>query len=141
MDALRHVHTLLKPGGELIDSRPLGDGSAVAAGGRSLGRLDEREFSRELELLDAHVAALVRGGLFEARDKRLFDVDMQFDTAAELLSEVVTWRGTVVPVRLQRAVKAAEPPFRVRLSLGLAIYSASSTGSPTRTRPASTTPP
>jgi hypothetical protein len=139
--ALRNVHRMLRSEGLLLDSRPLADGARVEAGGRTLGRLDEREFARELVVLDRAVEGLVAEALFRPVDERVFEVAMDFDGPAELLSEVVTWRGIAVPVRLQRAVKRGEPPFEVRITTAVRVYEKGSTASPTRMRPGSTTSP
>ncbi|MBD0330096.1 MAG: hypothetical protein ICV64_08335 [Thermoleophilia bacterium] len=139
--ALRNVHRMLAPGGLLLESHPLAGGSRVEVDGSTLGALDEREFARELAVMERSLATLVAEGAFAPQAERRFDVAMRFDTASELLAEVVTWRGSTVSARLQRAVKRAEGPFAVRLTTLLRVYASGSTRSPTRTRPASSTSP
>jgi hypothetical protein len=141
VDALRNVQRMLIPGGVLLESHPLATRSSVEAGGRTLGSLDEREFARELAVMERSLAIVVDEGSLVPRAERRFEVVMHFETGGELLAEVVTWGGTAIPVRLQRAVKRAEPPFAVRIESLARVYASGSTGSPTRTRPGSSTSP
>jgi hypothetical protein len=141
VDALRNVHRMLVPRGVLLESHPLAGGSRVEAEGQMLGALDERELARQLGAMDRSVAVLVDEGRLLPREERRFEVAMRFDTAAELLSEVVTWDGTTISTRLQRLVKRAEAPLAVRIETLLRVYASGATGSPTRTRPGSSTSP
>jgi hypothetical protein len=124
--ALRNVHRMLAPGGLLLESHPLAGGSRVEAGGRVVGSPDERGFARELAAMERSLTSVVAESLFVPREERRFDVAMRFETAGELLAEVVTWRGSTISTRLQRAVKRAEAPFAVRLETLLRTYAKAS---------------
>jgi hypothetical protein len=140
VNALRKISRILVPGGLLLESHPLA-GSSVEAAGRVLGALDEREFGRVLDAMERSVAVLVDDGRLALRDERAFEVPMRFDTGAELLAEVVTWEGTTISVRLQRAIKPIETPLALRIASVVRLYTSGSTRSPTRTRPGSSTSP
>jgi hypothetical protein len=130
--ALRNVHRMLVPGGLLLESHPLAGGSRVEAGGRVLGALDEREFARELVVMNRSLGTVVDEGLFTPRDERTYEVTMRFESAVDLLSEVVTWRGSTISTRLQRAVKRADPdaPLALRIDTALRVYARREAGSP-----------
>jgi hypothetical protein len=132
VDALRNVHRMLVPGGVLLESHPLATGSRVEADGRVLGALDEREFARELVVMNRSLGTVVDEGLFTPRDERTYEVTMRFESAVDLLSEVVTWRGSTISTRLQRAVKRADPdaPLALRIDTALRVYARREAGSP-----------
>ncbi len=141
MHALRNVERMLAPGGRLLESHPLPGATVVDAARRGLGRLDDRDFARELRAMEASVAAAVDEGLVTPLAERRYEVAMRFDTGSELLQEVVTWRGATISVRLQRAVKRGQEPFAVELPAVLRVYATGSAGSPRRTLPGSSTSP
>jgi hypothetical protein len=130
--ALRNVHRMLVPGGLLLESHPLAGGSRVEAGARVLGALDEREFARELVVMNRSLGTVVDEGLFTPRDERTYEVTMRFESAVDLLSEVVTWRGSTISTRLQRAVKRADAdaPLALRIDTALRVYARREAGSP-----------
>lgn len=119
MDALRRVHEALVPQGIVLDLMPFEPQVPVEALDEELGRLDAREFAREVVETEAALARTVQQGLFVLERELRFDVFEHFDSAARLLETVRGWRGTRIPKRVQARVERAEPPFRVRQRLVL----------------------
>ncbi len=122
MDALRHAHEVLAPGGRLLLVHPYGAENPIEAAGGRLGALDAREFGDTVRAAEAGVAALVAEGLFAQEDERRFEVAEHFADAEELLEEVAGWQGTRTPAELAAAVRAAAPPLLVRLPLVLLLF-------------------
>ena len=114
VDALRRLHRTLVPDGVFLDMRPGPADSAVLAGGGVVGCLDESEFRRETEAVDAALLAAVREGVFALEDEVHFEVVHRFESAALLIEDVSGWRSTRVPPEVVERVELGRPPFEVR---------------------------
>ena len=119
MDALRRVHEALVPEGILLDLMPFEAAVPVETVDGELGRLDAREFARDVVATVGALMRTVRDGLYELERESTFDVLEHFESADRLLEEVDGWRGTMVPRPLQARLECADPPFRVRQPLVL----------------------
>jgi hypothetical protein len=146
VNALRNVHRMLVPRGILLDLHPIAPPDARAEShGVDLGALDQRVFAETVRQTEAGLEAAVRRGLFAPETRRELDVIERFETADELLETVGAWKKTRIPPDVAKRIRAADPPVDVRERLVLrrlrARYSSGATGSPTRTRPGSSTSP
>lgn len=121
MDALRNVHRMLVPHGVVLDLHPVPPDARVAREGRVLGSVDEREFWRDVEAMDAGVAAVVGEGLFEVTAEREFEIVEHWPSGTEALAELCGWGGSVVPHELAAAIEGAGPT-QIRESLVLRGY-------------------
>ena len=112
MDALRHVHRLLVPGGTMVDLHPLTE-QQVEAGGRRIGAIDEPQFiTSDLPNAEARLSEAVGAGLYTLEAETEFDFLQHFDRVEELLEakeEVLAQQPA-----LRRRVRAATPPLVLR---------------------------
>jgi hypothetical protein len=107
---LRRVHTALRPRGLLLDIHPLGMDFAVRAGSRGIGFIDARKFARVLAAMDAHVATVVRGGLFDEVQTLRRHVVERFDDGREARDEASTWEHLRMPLLLRLRLRRAHAP-------------------------------
>jgi hypothetical protein len=114
VNALRRIHRALVDGGVLLDLQPTLANAPVVGAGRTLGRLDEREFRQVADRVNGALEETVAAGLFAHERELVLDVVHRFDGARALLEEVRTWTGTRVPASLVRRLERARPPFDVR---------------------------
>ena len=119
MDALRRVHEALVPEGILLDLMPFEARVPVETLDEELGRLDAREFARDVLETEAAVLRALREGLYVLERELRFDVLEHFESAARLLEEAGGWQGTRIPRSLQVRIEQHEPPFWVRQRLVL----------------------
>ncbi len=99
--ALEKVHSLLKPGGELIDIHPLFDPPAfeVRVGAKKfpVGWLRETDDYEEYELADEALAEVVKRGLFALERQGIFSFVTHADTAAELKQYLIeNWSDAII---------------------------------------------
>lgn len=89
-----------------------------------VGRVDAREFARDVVKTEAGLASVVREGLFALEQERCFDVLEHFGSADRLLEGVGEWGRTRIPARLRASVARADAPFHVRERLLLRRFRA-----------------
>lgn len=110
MNALRHAHTLLTPGGTLVDVHPVSEERVESAKG-IVGTIAEPEWLRvDLPNSEDGLRQVVREGLFTLEAEVAYDVLEHFDEATELLdAKYDTLDGQH---ELISAIHAAPPPLR-----------------------------
>lgn len=112
MHALRHVHTLLVPGGTMLDLHPVTEQQAEA-GGRIVGVLCEPEFvARHLPNAEAALEQVIDEGLYASEAEIEFDVLQHFDTTEELLEKTADLLAD--QPALERRIRRTSPPFVLR---------------------------
>lgn len=112
MHALRHVHSLLVPGGTLVDLHPVNE-ERVEADGRPLGVIEDPDWlAVDLPNSEACVREAIREGLYELEAEVEFELLQHFDSADELLE--AKQEPLDVPSDLVRRLRSATPPFVTR---------------------------
>ena len=112
MHALRHVHSLLVPGGTLVDLHPVNE-ERVESAGNLLGVIEESEWvDIDLPNAEARVRDAIRNGLLELEAESSFELLQHFDDAEELIA--AKQEALDVQPDLVRAIRAARPPFVTR---------------------------
>jgi len=91
----------------MLSNAPVRNSSGV------LGRLDEREYRGFADRVNSLLEETIKAGLFVHEREVVFAVVHRFNSVAELLEAVTTWRGTAVPPPLLRRIKRSVPPFEV----------------------------
>lgn len=99
--ALEKVHSLLRPGGQLIDIHPMFDPPAfeVRVGERIFpaGWLRETDDYEEYEAADRALAEVVKRGLFSVERQGTFSFITHADTAAELRQYLIDeWQDAII---------------------------------------------
>ena len=117
MHALRHVHTVLTPGGTLVDVHPVTEEQVESALG-VVGVIREPDWVNvDLPNSEAALREVVRDGLYEQEAETDYDVLQHFDEAEELLDakrEILDGQD-----ELQRAIAATSPPLVTRMHVVL----------------------
>ena len=125
VDALRRIHSALKPGGLLVDTQPLSPRPPVRAGGVRLGELDMREWSETIAAVDRLFDQVI-DGLYLLETEQRFVVTDTFDTGHEFTELVSGWRGTRLSAALRARAADAEPPLTVDQEVRLRLLRARS---------------
>jgi hypothetical protein len=113
VNALRHVHTILAPGGVLVDAHPVTE-ERVEASGRVVGTIEEPDWvTVDLPNAEAGLRRVVGEGLYALEDETAYDVLQHFDDAGELI--VVKQDLLEGQDALVAAIRAARPPLRTRM--------------------------
>ena len=102
MHVLRNVHRSLVAGGLVLEIHPLGHDFPVRAGGRGLGFVDAREFSRIVAAMDAVLERTIAEGLFEDVRTARRHVAERFDDAADALEHAAGWENLRLPAAVRR---------------------------------------
>ena len=85
VDALRHVHGLVVPGGCVIVLHPIAEG-VIEVDGEAFAVVPEPEWmERELAGAERGLAEVVRGGLLELEVETEFDLYYDFDAPEDLI--------------------------------------------------------
>ena len=106
--ALHRAHTLVAPGGCLIDLRPTSETARIEADGVSLGRLDADEADRRHAAAEAALAAVLATGVFRVDGERAFSFLTHGDSIEELREHVhASWRDSRVGDALAARATAA----------------------------------
>jgi hypothetical protein len=110
--ALRHVHSLLVPGGTLVDLHPVNEERVESADGE-LGVIEEPDWLNvDLPNAEARVRDAIRDGLFELEAESAFELLQHFDEADELIA--AKQEPLEAQPDLVRRMRAAAPPFLTR---------------------------
>ena len=117
MHALRHVHTVLTPGGTLVDVHPVTEEQVESALG-VVGVIREPDWvNLDLPNSEAALREVIRDGLYEQEAETDYDVLQHFDEAEELLDakrEILDGQD-----ELRRAIAATSPPLVTRMHVVL----------------------
>ena len=113
MNALRHVHTLLVPGGTLVDVHPVTQ-ERVETDGGVIGTIEEPDWvDVDLPNAEAGVRQVIDEGLYVLEAETEYDVLQHFDDAEELIDvkhDIIESQD-----RLIAAIRGAELPLRTRM--------------------------
>ena len=112
--ALHRAHTLLAPGGCLLDLRPTPETAEVEVGDVAVGPLDADRADRRHAVAEAALAAAVAGGLFLVEGEREVSFRTYGDSIDELRDYVhASWRDSRVgDVLVARTRGGARRPRR-----------------------------
>lgn len=113
MNALRHVHTLLAPGGTLVDAHPVSQEQVETDDG-VVGTIEEPSWV-EVDLPNAElgVRQVIAEGLYVLEAETEYDVLQHFDDPEELIEvkhDIIEGQD-----RLIAAIRAAQLPLRSRM--------------------------
>ena len=109
MNALRHTHELVVPGGTLVDLHPITE-SSVRANGRKIGVIEEPEWvSVTLPNAEARLDEAIRDGYYVLEAEIEFDLREHFDS----IEELVEARRAYVELQddLVERIRDAGPPI------------------------------
>jgi hypothetical protein len=119
--ALHNIHAALAPDAILADTQPISARPAVAANGVTLGTLDMHEWLKTIAAVDELTAETIVAGLYELQHEQRFLITDTYDTAAECLKTVNSWRGTRVPHALARQIATASSCVTVQQEVRLRV--------------------
>ena len=118
MNALRKIHTVLSPGGLVIDTQPVSVLPPVESDSSLLGALDMRGWGRTIRSIDGRIDQAIRQRLFDLVETAYFTVIDDYDDGQHLVDVTRGWQGTAVSgafaqrmarergaVRLEQAVR------------------------------------
>jgi hypothetical protein len=113
VNALRHVHTLLAPGGTLVDAHPVSQEQVETDDG-VVGTIEEPSWV-EVDLPNAElgVRQVIAEGLYVLEAETEYDVLQHFDDPEELIDvkhDIIEGQD-----RLIAAIRAAQLPLRSRM--------------------------
>jgi hypothetical protein len=113
VNALRHVHTLLAPGGTLVDAHPVSQEQVETDDG-VVGTIEEPSWV-EVDLPNAElgVRQVIAEGLYVLEAETEYDVLQHFDDPEELIEvkhDIIEGQD-----RLIAAIRAAQLPLRSRM--------------------------
>jgi hypothetical protein len=115
--ALRHVHSLLAPGGTLVDVHPVTEEQVETSHG-VVGVIREPDWvDGDLPNAEAALRTVVADGLYRLEVETDYDVLQHFDEADELIeakSELLEGQEDLVA-----AIRSAEPPLVTRMHVVL----------------------
>jgi hypothetical protein len=113
VNALRHVHTLLVPDGELVDVHPVSE-EQVETDGAVLGTIEEPDWvTVDLPNAESGLRQVVDEGLYALEAETEYDVLEHFDDAEDLIEakhDIIEGQD-----RLIGAIRSAQPPLRSRM--------------------------
>jgi hypothetical protein len=112
VNALRHVHALLAPGGTLVDLHPVTE-EQVEMNDGIVGTIEEPDwFTVDLPNAETGLRQAVEEGLYALEAETTYDVLQHFDDAEELIEakrDLLEGQDALVA-----GMRAAEPPLRIR---------------------------
>jgi hypothetical protein len=115
VNALRHAHTLLIPGGTLVDAHPVTE-ERVESTTAVIGTIAEPEWlGVDLPNSEDGLRQVVREGLFTLEAEFTYDVVEHFDETTDLLelkNDVLEGQQELIA-----AIQAASPPLRAHFSV------------------------
>jgi len=113
VNALRHVHTLIVPGGTLVDAHPVSEEQVETDDG-VVGTIAEPCWlAVDLPNAESGLRLVVDEGLFALEAETEYDVLQHFDDPGELIEakhDVLEGQDGLVA-----AIRAVRPPLRTRL--------------------------
>lgn len=108
--ALSEAHRALKPGGSLIDLRPMARNRRVELelpdARLFIGEIDSSDTFPDHESADQALDAAIDVGDFQIEHKTIFDVVTDFDTVNDLETFVASARRTVMPDSILARIEA-----------------------------------
>jgi hypothetical protein len=122
--ALRRIHAALVPGGIVVDTQPVSPEPPVDSADGRLGTIDLREWRALIDAVDERAARAIDDGLFAVEREQMIEVADEFDTGAEFIDIVGSWRGTRIPPAVSECIRAARPPVRVSQAVRLRLLRA-----------------
>jgi hypothetical protein len=115
VNALRHVHALLAPGGTLVDVHPVSE-EQVEANDGNVGTIEEPDWvAVDLPNAEAGVRRVVDEGLYALEAETAYDVLQHADDVEELIEarrDLLEGQDVLVA-----AIRAAQPPIRTRMRI------------------------
>jgi hypothetical protein len=118
--ALHRAHTLLAPGGCLLDLRPTPETAEIEVGDATIGPLDADQADRRHVAAEAALAEAVAAGLFLVDGEREISFRCYGDSIEELREHVhASWRDSRLSeplVARTRAAVDANPAATVRVT-------------------------
>ena len=112
MNALRHVHKLLVPGGALVDAHPVTE-EHVETNDGAVGTIGEPDWlTVDLPNAESGLRKVVDDGLYALEAETEYDVLQHFDDAEELIEakhDVIEGQDSLIA-----AIRNAHPPLRTR---------------------------
>jgi len=115
--ALRHVHTLVVPGGTLVDAHPVTEEQVETSEGVVGVILEPDWLNGDLPNSEAALREVIRDGLYELEAETEYDVLSHFDTTDELIEakrDILEGQDGLL-----RSIRAARPPLRTRMHVVL----------------------
>ena len=114
VDALRKIHSLLQPGGRLVDIHPATRPPPVlirsTTGTTEIGLLQERGDFLDYGLAEEALQEIVKAGLFCWESQGEFDQCVVADSPEDLFTHLETnWRRAIVDADLRRAIEREWP--------------------------------
>jgi hypothetical protein len=113
VNALRHVHTLLAPGGTLVDVHPVSQEQVETDDG-VVGTIEEPDWVEiDLPNAEAGVPQVVDEGLYVLEAETEYDVLQHFDDAEELIDvkhDIIEGQDQLIA-----AIRSAQLPLRSRM--------------------------
>jgi hypothetical protein len=108
--ALERVHSLIAPGGVLIDIHPQSYNPPVRVNGQHVGVVRETDDFVEYRQASAAVEEVIGRGLFAVERSATFPVLTHADSLPELLSFLAEeWTAAVLEDGLQRRIESLMP--------------------------------
>jgi hypothetical protein len=109
VNALRHTHELVVPGGTLVDLHPITE-SSVQANGRRIGVIEESEWVNvTLPNAEARLDEAIRGGYYALEAEIEFELRQHFDSIEELVEAKRAY--VEVQADLVERIRDAGPPI------------------------------
>jgi hypothetical protein len=115
--ALRHVHTLLAPGGTLVDVHPVTEEQVETTRGFVGVILEPDWVNVDLPNSEAALRQVVHEGLYDLEAEREYDVLQHFDEPEELIDakrDILEGQDGLV-----RTIRTAPPPLFTRMHVVL----------------------
>jgi hypothetical protein len=122
--ALHRIHAALEAGGMVVDTQPVSQRPVIEASGDPLGRLDMRDWSRTIALVDERVAQTIDAGLYSVETETRFMVTDAWDSGAECVETVARWQGARIPPALARRARSTPGPLTVDQEVRLRLLRA-----------------
>jgi hypothetical protein len=121
VNALRHLHAALVPGGVVLDTQPVSALPPIETEAGPSGALDMRDWAQTIAAVDGRFEQAIAEGLFVIEEERRFNVTDRYDDGADFLAETREWQGTrieeALAERLSREQQAVCLHQEIRLRL------------------------
>jgi len=115
VDALRGAHCAVVPDGIVIEMHPSPIPAQVQAGGGMVGQIESNKAIQIMRDTEDLTAEAVADGLFRVDRQIEFDYVERFDSADELIKQILSWDGYYPQLELRRRIRNSSAPYDVRL--------------------------